>query len=155
MEKIGTFRKWGSRLIRFFGAIYAFVGVSLRVEIVSGRHWVGLLSLGMSLLILGAVTIAVQCRLEELSYEQLLYGFLLLLIPQVMLGAAMRKDWGNFLIYYSLMLGILHGIDRMDCEPLRMFVPKSAIPVRVVKGMAGFKKQSVDFFDGYGATQFA
>ena len=72
-----------------------------------------------------------------------------------MLGAAMRKDWGNFLIYYSLMLGILHGIDRMDCEPLRMFVPKSAIPVRVVKGMAGFKKQSVDFFDGYGATQFA
>ena len=108
MEKIGTFRKWGSRLIRFFGAIYAFVGVSLRVEIVSGRHWVGLLSLGMSLLILGAVTIAVQCRLEELSYEQLLYGFLLLLIPQVMLGAAMRAPHSIFSVI--LVVTVLGGL---------------------------------------------
>ena len=90
MDKITAVNKWGSHLIRFFGAIYAFVGVALRAEIATGRHWVGMVSIGISLLVLGAITMRVRYRLEDLSMQQLLYGFLLLLIPQLILGAVMR-----------------------------------------------------------------
>jgi hypothetical protein len=67
-----------------------------------------------------------------------------------MLVSAAAKDWGSFLVYYALALGILHGVGRMDVEPIRMLTPKAPLPVRVVKGLTGFKRQSVVFFDGYG-----
>ncbi|MBY0431783.1 MAG: hypothetical protein K2Q10_11335 [Rhodospirillales bacterium] len=66
-----------------------------------------------------------------------------------LLISARDKEWGGFLIYYSLLLGILHGIGRHDCEPLKMLRPKN-IPVNVIRGMADFKRQSGGFFESHG-----
>lgn len=67
----------------------------------------------------------------------------------MLLSAAKKKEWGQFLINYSLLLGILHGIGRPDCEPMSMLPIKNAIPLKVIKAMTGFKQEALDFFDGY------
>lgn len=66
-----------------------------------------------------------------------------------LLASERAEDWGTFLVYYALMLGTLHGIGRMDLEPVQMVAPKSCMPPRVRKGMASFQRQSLHFFDGY------
>ncbi len=68
-----------------------------------------------------------------------------------LLDAAKRHDWGSFMVYFALCLGVLHGIDRMDLDPLAMVAPQglAKLPERVQAGMAGFAEQSVGFFDGY------
>lgn len=64
--------------------------------------------------------------------------------------AIANKDWANYLYYYSLVLGILHGTGRHDAEPLRIFAPKSSfVPARIVKGMVSFRTQAPGFYDTY------
>ncbi len=72
-----------------------------------------------------------------------------------LLSTAGEKDWGSFLVYYALLLGVLHGIGRMELDPLKMVRPKAHIPVRVLKGMAHFRRQAEDFFDGYHLPRIA
>lgn len=72
-----------------------------------------------------------------------------------LLKSAAAEDWGNFLIYYALLLGTLHGIDRIDQEPVQMVAPKHQFPLNVLKGMASFRHQSLHFFDSYGAPALA
>lgn len=69
-----------------------------------------------------------------------------------MKAAALEKDWASFLIYYSLLLGIMHGMDRMDVEPLKLLRATLVLPETVINGIEGFRTQSVEFFDGYGST---
>lgn len=108
MNKNAAVKKWGSRLIRFFGAIYVLAGVALRTEIATGHHWVGVVSMYMTVIVLGAVTIKAHYRLEELSLQQLLCGFLLLLIPQLILVAVMREPQSTFSIV--LIVTVLGGL---------------------------------------------
>lgn len=67
-------------------------------------------------------------------------------------AAALEKDWASFLIYYSLLLGIMHGMDRMDVEPLKLLRATLVLPEAVMTGIDGFRDQSVEFFDNYGDT---
>lgn len=68
-----------------------------------------------------------------------------------MIGAVKGRDWAQFLIYYSLILGIFHGMKRMDCEPLSMVPAGSNLPDEIVNGAKGFKEQALTFFDGHAA----
>lgn len=69
--------------------------------------------------------------------------------------AAREQDWGSFLIYYSLLLGIFHGMGKMEHEPLKALSPFGSMPQAVVDGMAEFKRHATDFFENYGAGAFA
>lgn len=65
-------------------------------------------------------------------------------------SAIARRDWGSYLYYYALVLGILHGTGRHDAEPLRIFAPKRGfVPARIVKGMVSFRSQAPGFYDSY------
>lgn len=59
-------------------------------------------------------------------------------------------DWASTLIHYALLLGIMHGMDRMDCEPLKLLNSAIRLPQAVEDGIAGFRHQAAAFFDGYG-----
>ncbi len=72
-----------------------------------------------------------------------------------LLSTAGQKDWGSFLVYYSLLLGVLHGIGRMEMDPLKMVRPKAHVPVRVLKGMAHFRRQAEGFFDSHPRLELA
>lgn len=63
--------------------------------------------------------------------------------------AARDQDWASCLTYYSLMLGILHAKDRPDGEPLHALAGLDALPEAVTRGMAAFRRQSMDFFASY------
>ncbi|HIJ61100.1 MAG TPA: hypothetical protein HPQ04_00260 [Rhodospirillaceae bacterium] len=70
-----------------------------------------------------------------------------------MMTAARRKDWGNALVYYALLLGLVHGAGQTGLEPLKMLPRRDPLPVRVLKGMADFRRRAESFFDGHGASQ--
>lgn len=59
-------------------------------------------------------------------------------------------DWAGTLIHYALLLGIMHGMKRLDCDPLKLLGAASHLPGIVQAGIDGFRRQSVAFFDGYG-----
>jgi hypothetical protein len=67
-----------------------------------------------------------------------------------LMDAAANKEWGSFLVYYALLLGILHGIGKPEIDPLAMLGVKTPLPARVMKGMTNFARHAVHFFEGYG-----
>ena len=70
-----------------------------------------------------------------------------------LMTAARRKDWGNVLIFYALLLGLAHGAGQTGLEPLKMLPARDPLPVRVLKGMADFRRRAEGFFDGHAASQ--
>ncbi|MGE5516623.1 MAG: hypothetical protein ACM31D_12465 [Bacteroidota bacterium] len=60
-------------------------------------------------------------------------------------------DWAGVLIHYALLLGIMHGMDRLDCDPLKLLGAAITLPDAVQHGIDGFRRQAADFFTGYGA----
>lgn len=56
-----------------------------------------------------------------------------------LVGAADRGDWITFLISYALLLGLFHGLDRTDCEPLRLVAGEHQLPAAVRSGIDGFR----------------
>lgn len=77
-----------------------------------------------------------------------------------LMAAAGRRDWGNVLVYYALLLGLAHGAGRSELEPLGMLPRRAPLPVRVLKGMADFRRRAESFFDvqadahaGFGVIQ--
>lgn len=65
------------------------------------------------------------------------------------LGVA-RQDWASVLIDYSLLLGIVHGMGRLDCDPLKL-LPDLHLPDMVRRGIDNFRAQAAHFFDNYAA----
>lgn len=63
--------------------------------------------------------------------------------------SVVQGDWAGTLINYALLLGIVHGMDQMECDPLRL-VGEVELPKVVRDGIHSFRHQSVAFFDGYG-----
>ncbi|CAA7615261.1 hypothetical protein [Magnetospirillum sp. UT-4] len=63
-------------------------------------------------------------------------------------GAVARSDWADAMIHYALLLGILHGNERPDCDPLKL-VPGVELPGIVADGLSGFRDRAAEFFDGY------
>lgn len=64
--------------------------------------------------------------------------------------AVSGADWASTLIHYALLLGIMHGMERMDCEPLQLLGAAIRLPKAVEDGIASFRHQAAEFFDGYG-----
>lgn len=61
-------------------------------------------------------------------------------------------DWAGTLIHYALLLGIMHGMGRTDCDP-RSLLGKVDLPGMVRDGMDGFRAQASAFFAGYGGDE--
>ena len=61
---------------------------------------------------------------------------------------AHQGDWASAMIHYALLLGIFHGMDRTDCDPLKL-LPKMEIPEIVLSGLDGFRGEAEAFFAGY------
>lgn len=56
--------------------------------------------------------------------------------------------WADVLINYAMLLGIFHGLDRLDVEPLEL-LPDSdldRLTPAVLEGMAGFRNEADTFF---------
>lgn len=62
------------------------------------------------------------------------------------------SDWAGVLIHYSLLLGIMHGMDRLDCDPLKLLGAALTLPQAVQDGIDGFRHQAAAFFDSYGTA---
>lgn len=60
------------------------------------------------------------------------------------------SDWAGVLIHYGLLLGIMHGMDRLDCDPLRLLGAAITLPKAVQDGIDSFRAQAAHFFDSYG-----
>lgn len=60
-------------------------------------------------------------------------------------------EWASTLIHYALLLGIMHGMKRMDCDPLKLLDATIGLPDIVMSGIESFRHQSEVFFDGYQA----
>lgn len=60
-----------------------------------------------------------------------------------------ENDWASTLIHYALLLGIMHGMDRLDCDPIKLLGSVTGLPDMVQAGIDGFRHQSVVFFDNY------
>lgn len=69
-----------------------------------------------------------------------------------MIAAAIKDEWANFLINYSMLLGIFHGLGRLDIEPLELLpdAHTDRLPDPVIRGMSAFRRQADDFFRNYG-----
>ncbi len=61
-------------------------------------------------------------------------------------------DWASTLIHYALLLGIMHGMKRMDVDPIQFLGAVTGLPEAVIKGIEGFRHQAQVFFDGYGGS---
>jgi hypothetical protein len=60
-------------------------------------------------------------------------------------------EWASTLIHYALLLGIMHGMKRMDCDPLKLLSAAIELPEIVMTGIEGFRHQAEMFFDSYQA----
>lgn len=69
--------------------------------------------------------------------------------------AVLEKDWASFLIYYSLLLGIMHGMDRMEIDPIKLLNAAHVLPDSVLAGIDNFKRQAIDFFDSHAVPALA
>lgn len=65
----------------------------------------------------------------------------------LILGAR-TGQWADVLINYAMLLGIFHGLDRMDVEPLELLPDGllDGLPEAVLEGMAGFRNEADSFF---------
>lgn len=62
--------------------------------------------------------------------------------------------WADALINYAMLLGIFHGLGRLDVEPLEL-LPDSdldRLPSAVLDGMAGFRNEADSFFTSCALT---
>lgn len=57
-------------------------------------------------------------------------------------------DWAGALINYAMLLGIFHGLGRLDVEPLELLPDADLdhLPPAVLEGMAGFRNEADGFF---------
>lgn len=62
--------------------------------------------------------------------------------------AAHHRDWSSLMIHYALMLGIFHGMNRMDMDPVRL-LRTTHLPDSVTKGLEHFRDQAASFFDSH------
>lgn len=62
------------------------------------------------------------------------------------------NDWAGVMIHYALLLGIMHGMDRLDVDPLRLLGASLTLPPAVQAGIDAFRQQAADFFDNYGSA---
>lgn len=67
-------------------------------------------------------------------------------------AAAHHRDWSSMLIHYALMLGIFHGLERMDMDPVRL-LRTTHLPDGVMRGLGHFRDQACAFFDGHAASR--
>lgn len=69
-----------------------------------------------------------------------------------MIAAAIKDHWADFLINYAMLLGIFHGLGRIDIEPLELLPDSQTdrLPEAVIHGMAVFRNQADGFFQSYG-----
>ena len=63
------------------------------------------------------------------------------------------NDWAGVLIHYALLLGIMHGMDRLDCNPIKLLGDAVRLPRVVQDGIDSFRAQAAAFFDEYGSEQ--
>lgn len=63
--------------------------------------------------------------------------------------AEFENDWSSTLIYYALLLGIMHGMNRMDVDPLKLLRSHRDLPDAVLRGIESFRAQAEDFFTGH------
>ncbi|HTH17738.1 MAG TPA: hypothetical protein VL974_13860 [Magnetospirillum sp.] len=71
-----------------------------------------------------------------------------------LIKAARDGQWADVLINYAMLLGIFHGLKRLDIEPLEL-LPDSyldSLPDSVLTGMAGFRREADSFFQGHQAN---
>ena len=61
--------------------------------------------------------------------------------------AARTGDWAEAMIYYSLILGLFHGLGRRDCDPTRLLSPGIQLPEAVADGMASFNANAERMFE--------
>lgn len=68
-----------------------------------------------------------------------------------LIRAARDGDWAGVLINYAMLLGIFHGLGRLDIEPLELLPDAylDGLPQAVLDGMAGFRNDADPFFCGY------
>jgi hypothetical protein len=68
-----------------------------------------------------------------------------------LIGAARDGDWVGVLINYAMLLGIFHGLGRLDIEPLELLPDAylDALPPSVIDGMAVFRGDADPFFQDY------
>ncbi|MBC7908007.1 MAG: hypothetical protein H7Y60_14860, partial [Rhodospirillaceae bacterium] len=69
-----------------------------------------------------------------------------------MIAAAIKDEWADFLINYAMLLGIFHGLGRLDIEPLELLPDSQTdrLPDPVIRGMSAFRRQADEFFRNYG-----
>jgi|AGTN01.1.fsa_nt_gi hypothetical protein len=66
-----------------------------------------------------------------------------------MIAAAQAGDWAGALINYALLLGIFHGLGRLDVEPLELMPDPEILPEAALSGAAGFRREADIFFTHY------
>lgn len=66
-----------------------------------------------------------------------------------MVAAARDGDWAGVLINYALLLGIFHGLGRLDVEPLELMPDPEILPDSALSGTAGFRREADAFFSHY------
>ncbi|HLO78293.1 MAG TPA: hypothetical protein VK196_17690 [Magnetospirillum sp.] len=44
----------------------------------------------------------------------------------------------------------MHGMDRLDCDPMKLVGASIRLPKAVEDGIDSFRHQAATFFDGYG-----
>lgn len=66
-------------------------------------------------------------------------------------------NWADALVNYAMLLGIFHGLDRLDVEPLEL-LPETdldLLPPAVLDGMAGFRNEADRFFQALPLPELA
>ncbi len=63
--------------------------------------------------------------------------------------AVRQEDWASVLINYALLLGIMDGMGRPDCEPLKLLPAETILPETVLAGIKKFRAEAEEFFQGY------
>jgi hypothetical protein len=69
-----------------------------------------------------------------------------------MIAAAIKDQWHDCLINYAMLLGIFHGLGRLDVEPLELLpdAQQDRLPDAVIRGMGAFRRDADGFFRTYG-----
>lgn len=68
-----------------------------------------------------------------------------------MILAARAGQWADMLINYAMLLGIFHGLDRQDVEPLELLPDSDTarMPETAARGMAAFRREADPFYRSY------
>lgn len=65
-----------------------------------------------------------------------------------LIKGAREAQWADLLINYAMLLGIFHGLERQDVEPLELLPDTylETLPEAVLDGMAGFRREADALF---------